>query len=669
MSRVARRRSLASFGPGTVIADRYRVEDKLGEGGMAEVYRAFDIASGQRVAVKILHPDVATNPEAVERTKREGQLLSGLDNPAIVQVQTWGQLDDGTVFLVMELLEGETLGARMRRGTLDPQELAPIVAGCCAGLFAAHAKGIVHRDLKPDNIYLCPTDKGLQVKLLDFGISKIHGSKRLTQTGEVLGTPRYMSPEQLGAEHDVDPRVDIYALGVILYEALAGQPPFLASTPTDLIIAILNGKVAPLHTARPDVPPNVEGVVMRAMSKVRAARFDSAMDLAEAYIDAVGGVAAVRQMQRRGMPTRAFGGKVELPSVPETNPPPAPSGGGKLKLGTFSGLPEVDAARVAEAAVAEAPPKRRVVPETRTREMGASPGAPSPDPVAEPVKLEPQEEPLAQADPAAVAARRPMPHTRETPLGMIPDTPVPDVRPPRVVPATEMMDSTGLGLEPPARPVALPPRKKSSAVGRALLVVGALLAGAASAGVVILVLSWKDTPEDTPIETPEAVSPEPLPEPVAAVDAGAPAAELLPEAPDPPTEVAAADPTPDPAPRRRRSERRRSESDTDSSNGSNGPFLPGFQEEPDPNSPRELLRSARQALDEGDPARCVSILDRAIQSGAPAIALRRRGECYDRMGRRDAAIQDYQRFCRIAGDHPAIADVRPLLESWGQRCE
>src|SRR5690606_6007172 len=315
MSRAGRRRARA-LEVGAIVAGRYRLEQHLGEGGMAEVFRAEDRETGRRVAVKVLRPDIATNPEAVERTKREGEILSRLDNPAIVSVEAWGELDDGGVFLVMELLEGETLGMRMRRGLMDPAEVAPIVAGTCAGLHAAHARGIVHRDLKPDNIFLCPTDQGLQVKLLDFGISKVYGGEKLTQTGEVLGTPRYMSPEQLGAEPDVDARVDVYALGVMLYEALAGKPPFLGATPTDLIVAILNGKVAPLRAVRPELPEEVESVVMRALNRVRVARFDTAMEMAEAYVDAAGGVVAARPQQHRGMATRAMGGMRSAPSSP-----------------------------------------------------------------------------------------------------------------------------------------------------------------------------------------------------------------------------------------------------------------------------------------------------------------------------------------------------------------
>ena len=213
---------------GAVIAGRFRIERSLGEGGMAEVFQAHDMAARHPVAIKLLKKDIANNPEAIERLRREAQVLERLDHPAVVKLETFGKLEDGRLFIAMEMLKGETLGDRMRReGRVDPADLSPVVAGACAGLAAAHDAGIVHRDLKPDNIFLEETDAGMQVKLLDFGISKVTGSDKLTQTGEVLGTPRYMAPEQLSAERDLDGRTDVYAMGVILYEALAGarRPP------------------------------------------------------------------------------------------------------------------------------------------------------------------------------------------------------------------------------------------------------------------------------------------------------------------------------------------------------------------------------------------------------------------------------------------------------------
>lgn len=688
MTRAARRRAARALAPGTLVAGRYRLEEKLGEGGMAEVFAAEDTESGRRVAVKVLHADVAAKPEAVERTKREGQVLSELDNPAIVSVESWGELDDGAVFVIMELLEGETLGSRMRRGPLDPTELAPIVAGTCAGLHAAHARGIVHRDLKPDNIFLCPTAHGVQVKLLDFGISKVYGSEKLTQTGEILGTPRYMSPEQLGAEPDVDGRVDVYALGVILYEALAGRPPFLTSTPTDLIIAILNAQVVPLRSARPDVPEAVEAVVMRAMSRTRTARHDTAMQLAEAYIDAVGGVSAVRSEQRRGLATQAFGGmkvaSVPPPDagVPATNPPPAPDEGGKLPIGTFSGLtPAPDRSELAYGATAA---------------MGAVAGAPVP----------PAPGPALPAKPKIPDTRSPeegraMPATRETPFEVesFPEPPAPKRR----VAQTEMMDASQRASIPSAPAVSssgwdgtpIPASAIPKKGGRWLLVLGALLAGAASAGLVIAGLYFYERSQEEPPPAETAVEETPEEEaPVEVVPEEAPVEGA--EIPEPTTEEPApeAEEEPEPTPRRARRaraeprEERRAAPTTEADapeerapaeTSDPGDFLPGFGERrapsppreeaaPGPLTPTEALRQARSAMRGGDAQRCVQILDEAIRGGAPAIALRRRGDCYDAAGERQQAIRDYQRFCRLVPDHPAIGEVRARLESWGRSC-
>ncbi len=704
--RRAARRSVSAVAIGEVIAGRYRVVAKLGEGGMAEVFRADDLARDRVVAVKVLHPEVATNPEAVERTKREGQLLSELNNPAIVDVETYGELEDGTVFLVMELLEGETLGERMRRGPLEPAELAPIVAGTCAGLHAAHARGIVHRDLKPDNLFLCPTSHGIQVKLLDFGISKVYAEQKLTQTGEVLGTPRYMSPEQLGAEPDVDPRVDVYALGVILYEALAGKPPFLAGTPTDLIIAILNGKVVPLSSARPDVPQAVEAVVMRAMSRTRDARFDTAMALAEAYIDAIGGVSAVRSQQRRGVATRAMGGmRVGASAPPPSSPDPV---AGKLAIGTFSGLADDPG------------------PATGTRQMGAVPGAPVP-PAPRPIPTTSSPE---DPDPPV---GRPIASTRETPMGM-PDAALPSG--PRSVAATAAMPSTppaapidapelraagasaagalprsslpGGGLPPgasrsgaslPGASLA-PPPPRAPGVSRALLVLGALCAGAASAALVIFALRALESDADDAVVAAHepAVDAQP-PTPVRAEAGGGgvsrgvdPPAGIEPpndgEPVAPPADGAEGDDTPEeavaPESSRRRTRRTTRRAPTeeepaeDDPGGSSAdaPHLPGFgggarTNPPDPDPPPSTaspLTRARAEQRAGRPLECVRILDEAIRAGSSAIALRRRGDCYADAGDRPAAVRDYQRFCRLVPDHPSISEVRPLLESWGYTC-
>ncbi|MGE0785166.1 MAG: protein kinase [Sandaracinaceae bacterium] len=666
MRHAARRPELA-VPIGATIAGRYVIEEMLGEGGMAQVYRAREAPGERRVAVKVLHPEIAANREAAERTKREGQLLSSLDNPAIVSVESYGELDDGTVFLVMELLEGETLGARMRRGPLEAAELTPIVAGTCAGLHAAHRQGIIHRDLKPDNIFLCPTDMGLQVKLLDFGISKVYGESKLTQTGEILGTPRYMSPEQLGAEPDVDGRVDVYALGVILYEALAGKPPFLASTPTDLIVAILNGKVVPLTAAQPDVSPAVEEVVMRAMSKTRAARYETSMDLARAFIDAAGGTGVAQRQQRRGMPTRALGSEVRGDAAtalaPAVRPPAEPAAAdgvaGKLQIGTFSGL------REAVPTGANTVPGKKLPP---TR---------SPDePLTPPKELPLTRESEAFDPPASIpTTNRPPP-------------------PERSVPRTSLIEVSLPGTFLPSAPshAGPPPRVEPSLGARVALVVGALLAGAASAGAVVLALqSMKDDRDPSATETPSAVTDPATNGATHADGATDETPDAIPEGQDPAPDVQTSDPdedaddtadeeeTEEPTARPTGRRRRRS-TETQDQNGqgaSTNPVLPGFggsgsnpsgghTETPPPSTnPLDQARAAQRA---GDPQRCVQILDEAIQSGASAIALRRRGDCYEAAGNREAAIRDYQRFCRLVPDHPSITEVRPLLASWGRTC-
>jgi len=322
---------------GEVIAGRFRLEAELGEGGMAQVFRARDVRTGRGLAVKVLKPTDAQD-EAEARLRREADVLRTLDVPAVVRIESFGKTKDGRIYIAMELLEGETLGARIRRQQrLDPADLVPVVAGVAAGLGAAHARGIVHRDLKPDNVFLARTDgsHAVQIKLLDFGISKVYGvEERLTATGQILGTPRYMAPEQLSADRDLDLRVDIYAFGVILYEALAGSPPFVAATPSDLIVAILHGKTTPLRTLRPELSPELAAVVQRAMAKAKEARYSTAHELADAFL-------SVAQVERsapsaRGKATHLMAGPGQ--SLGEVRD--AASSGEQIRPGTFSALAE-----------------------------------------------------------------------------------------------------------------------------------------------------------------------------------------------------------------------------------------------------------------------------------------------------------------------------------------
>ena len=347
--------------PGARVAGRFALEARLGVGGMAEVWRAWDERNGARVALKLLRADHSARPEAVERLRREGALLASLSHPGIVRGLDVGLHEGGGAYVAMELLEGETLGARLRTtGALDPAALAPIVRALADGLAAAHARGVVHRDLKPDNVFLVAGAGRVAVKLLDFGISKLVDLERLTYTGEVLGTPRYMSPEQLGAEEDVDARADVYALGVIVYEALAGRPPFLGATPTDLLVAIMHGKVVPLRAARPEISAAVEAVVMRAMARARAARFASPTEFADAFVEAAGGLGPVPA--DRSQRTQALGGMAdELEAA-------------GLTAGLGAGAPE----RLSIGTLSEARPRASGLPAGGTSTPTAAPSTASP---------------------------------------------------------------------------------------------------------------------------------------------------------------------------------------------------------------------------------------------------------------------------------------------------
>ncbi len=275
------------FAPGTEVADTYRIDAHLGAGAMGEVYRATELESGQPVALKVLLKG-RKDPALRERFEREQAILERIDHAAIVDYRGHGLAMDGEVpWLAMELLEGETLRERVeRRGRLDPEELVPIAVACSSALEAAHEAGVVHRDLKPDHIFLPRI--GPAAKLLDFGLSLSATSKKLTATGMVIGTPRYMAPEQIASAHTAGASVDVYALGVVLYEALVGDSPFVAADHGQLLGAILQGRTEPLTMHRPDLNPDLELVLAKAMAPQPEHRYDRPMKLAADFAAAAG---------------------------------------------------------------------------------------------------------------------------------------------------------------------------------------------------------------------------------------------------------------------------------------------------------------------------------------------------------------------------------------------
>ncbi|MBL4633155.1 MAG: serine/threonine protein kinase [Kofleriaceae bacterium] len=217
---------------GQVIDKRYKITHKLGEGGMGEVYAADHLRINRRLALKLLRAEVLTNEEAVKRFEQEAMTASSIGHENIIRIEDSGKLDDGRIYLAMELLDGLPFNDLLEQQDIGPQRLINILIQTCHGLRAAHDKNIIHRDMKPENIYITNNTDGSDLpKLLDFGIAKVsqaEGENHLTRTGTIFGTPFYMAPEQALGQ-TVDSRVDIYAMGVIMYEVFTGEVPFGAN--------------------------------------------------------------------------------------------------------------------------------------------------------------------------------------------------------------------------------------------------------------------------------------------------------------------------------------------------------------------------------------------------------------------------------------------------------
>ena len=275
---------------GTTLAGRYRVVRHLGEGGMGVVYEATHTVIGRTVAVKVLRERHVDRPEVAGRLMNEAKLASSIRNQHIVDIFDFGETSDGRTFVAMELCEGTSFAQVLREGgPLEEKRAARIALQVADALGAAHDAGVIHRDVKPENVFLLPQDGGDFVKVLDFGISKaLRGpgtdgeeGVRLTHTGMVLGTPLYMSPEQARGEEGIDHRVDVYALGIILYETLTGELPFSGSNYLSVIAEVQHRPVVRPREMRPDLSTGMERIVLRAMHRDRDARYPSMGALAE----------------------------------------------------------------------------------------------------------------------------------------------------------------------------------------------------------------------------------------------------------------------------------------------------------------------------------------------------------------------------------------------------
>jgi serine/threonine-protein kinase len=280
---------------GQTLGGRYRVERRLGEGGMSYVYLAQDLEAGREVALKVLSPRLIRDPGSVGRLKREAAIAMRLDHPNVCPILGLGETPERLIYLVMPYLPGEPLSDHeIREGPLPVAEGIPLLLQICRGLEHAHGLEIVHRDLKPENVMLVPDRAvagGIRAVVMDFGLAKERRAEpevvKLTQTGIILGTPEFMSPEQIRGRA-LDGRSDVYALGVLAFEMFTGRLPFGGKSPQDMMLARLKGEPLRLCSLRPELPPRLETVIARALAQDPADRFQSMEELGAAFASVTG---------------------------------------------------------------------------------------------------------------------------------------------------------------------------------------------------------------------------------------------------------------------------------------------------------------------------------------------------------------------------------------------
>jgi serine/threonine-protein kinase len=456
--------------PGDILMDKYRIDRLLGMGGMGVVVAATHIGLQQRVAIKFMLANKVAAREQYERFLREARAAVRLKSEHVARVSDVGTMETGAPYMVMEYLDGRDLSAVLAdRGPLPITEAIDHVLQACEAVGEAHAAGIVHRDLKPANLFLTTSAGGADcIKVLDFGISKTADSElALTQEAAVLGSPLYMSPEQMRASKDADARSDIWALGVVLYELLAGKTPFHADQVQALCARVFFGEPTPIGTLRSDVPPGLEAAILQSLEKERERRWRNVAELAAAlapfgsarasgYAEQVAGVLGIRveparatnllpvePESRAALAVVAGGGTLQTSVLGQTGHALPRSRRGPLALGML-GVALLVVAGVT-ALWWRAVPAR----EPSTGAASSVPSAIAPEAAPSALAAVPSPDASLSAEPAAPSARLvPMPGPSATPSGgggVLPAKPKPPVPVARDAPT--------------ARPVTKPPAK------------------------------------------------------------------------------------------------------------------------------------------------------------------------------------------------------------------
>lgn len=284
----------AALKSGTIVANKYRIDGVLGAGGMGVVMSATHVALDAPVAIKLLREDMAQDEDLAERLMFEARAVARMRSKHVVRVLDVARLESGEPYIVLERLQGADLAQILTdRGPLPVAETVDYLLQACEGLAEAHGIGIVHRDLKPENLFLSETPEGPVLKLLDFGISKnvgntLRGQRHSTDSGDAIGSPYYMSPEQMRASPLLDARADIWSLGAIAFELLTGKCPFEAATPAAVCTKVLVHETPSLREQCPEAPPALEAVVRRCLEKSASARFQNVGELGDALREATG---------------------------------------------------------------------------------------------------------------------------------------------------------------------------------------------------------------------------------------------------------------------------------------------------------------------------------------------------------------------------------------------